>query len=825
MIGLNSNEYREKVVLLKRQLNTADGDEKILIYESLYNCYVRMGLLLEAEKVLYDYLTMLRNILPKGKLVVEELRLSKLLIDNGKVQQGIVHMYYAIELCKMQDADNKEQYLGTLVHIHYTLSQRDEKFKASFNSYLQQYETVIKPNTTFEKLDYYFELAGTFFNINERKKGLIYKEKIESLLNNSTDIDEAFRERYRNYLQQISIAEMRADPDQKKLIQYVLDILERNKQEKTIPPSRVFFWLRTLANAYKKENNIEGLQSVFTELYGAINEYVEESVDNKIYEQKYQSDYFQQEQKLKEVEALNKIKDSVFSNFNHELRTPLNIILSNCELLERDSDTFGAGKKRLDTIKNQSYNLLNIIDQFIEINKTNLQFNQVNNEVGDLVQFMQMLESDFATMCEQKGIDLKFELKRVKELICELDFAKLERILYNLITNAIKFTNTGGKVTVSLTIDKNNSLLSIAISDTGIGIEDHQINTIFDQFYSPRNDQENIKTSIGFGIGLYLVRQLTNILGGTIEVISKPKCGSTFTLQVPLVIHIGAPQAFAIGKRLNYSHTENIVQKEKARDENNIRIDGHKPVLLIVEDNRDLLEVIAESLSPAFTIETATNGREALEMLTTILPDVVITDLMMPNMNGIELTTMIKSNPALNHLPVVMLTAKGSLPNRIKGWEAGIDVFLRKPFSIVELERCIQNIIQTLANDRLHIEGLLTKISVEKSKPETVGEKFVNDFKNYVLAHINLTDSHHASIAKHLGVDENSMYRKIKSLTGLAPVQLITKLKIAKAQELIEGRHYATLKEIAYNSGFNDPKYFSQVYKAERGNLPVLLKK
>ncbi|MFN8288495.1 MAG: response regulator [Chitinophagales bacterium] len=819
MLGFSNKEYREKIAALKQQLSITDDKDKVPLYETLYNCYARMGLLLEAEKVTFELVALLRKTLPKSKLIVEEMRLCKLMIDNGKVQQGLEHLKYCMNLCSFEESENKERYIVNLMHINYSLSLRDESYRAQYEHYLHQYQTLIKPVTTLEKLDYYIELSNAFFNNNRREEGLAYKSKAEKLLAASTELSDAYRERYRSYLQQLAVGELRSDPDQQKLITHANGILERNKKEKFLPTAAVFFWLRTLANAYKKVNDIEGLKRTFNEYQFAINDYVEENIDNKIYEQKYQSDYFLQEQKLKDAEALNKVKDSVFSNFNHELRTPLNIILSNCELIARDGALPAGSSKRLNAIQNQSYNLLNIIDQFIEINKTNLQFNKVNNETGDIVQFLQLMVTDLATLAEHNGIALKLELNKVKQLVCELDFAKLERILYNLITNAIKFTNKGGKVKVELSLNKRNKQLQLSISDTGIGIAKNELNTIFHQFYSAKSDNENIKTSTGFGIGLYLVKQLVDLLGGAIQVESKLKKGSTFTVTLPLVENKNTGQ-HQIHKRLNYRHAAAAEKPAVSKKKTEAATD--KPSILIVEDNSDLLEIIHASLENNFVIETAENGKEALKVLEHFMPDLVITDLMMPRMNGIELTSHIKQSAAFNHLPVIMLTAKGSLPNRIKGWQAGIDVFLRKPFSITELEHCIHNIMQTRANAKERIATLLVNRAGVKTKAESPAEKFVKQFKDFVLANISEGKLHNAALAKHLQMDESSMYRKIKSLTGYPPVQLVTRLKILRAKELIEAQQFSTVKEVAYHCGFNDPKYFSRVYKAETGSLPKL---
>lgn len=822
MLGLSHKEYREKIAVLKQQLLVTPDKDKVPVYETLYNCYARMGLLLEAEKVTLELVALLRKTLPKDKLITEELRLAKLMIDNGKVQQGVEHLNYCLQLCSFEESANKELYIGQLMHIYYSLSLRDETYRKHYEQYLHYYETKIKPVTTLQKLDYYMELSNAYFNNNRREEGLAYKAKLEKLLQASTELSDAYRERYRNYLHQLSIGDMRTDPDQQKLINHANALLERNKKEHFLPTAAVFFWLRTLANAYKKVNDIDGLKRTFNELYFGINRYVEENIDNKIYEQKYQSDYFLQEQKLKDAEALNRVKDSVFSNFNHELRTPLNIILSNCELIERDGALPASGIKRLSAIQNQSYNLLNIIDQFIEINKTNLQFNKVSPESGDLIQLLRLMVADLSTLAENKGVALSLHTNKIKELVCELDFAKLERILYNLITNAIKFTNKGGKVSVEVSIDKRNKQLQLQVADTGMGIAKPELDTIFKQFYSAKSDNENIKTSTGFGIGLYLVKQLVDLLQGTIQVQSKLKKGSTFTVMLPLVATPLSSNQHAISKRLNYKHAAATEKSNTTTKQ--VIAPTDKPSILIVEDNGDLLEIIQASLQGNFVIQTATNGKEAVKVLDHFLPDLVITDLMMPRMNGIQLTTHIKQSAALNHLPVIMLTAKGSLPNRIKGWQAGIDVFLRKPFSIAELEHCIHNIMQTRSNAKQRIETLLVNKTSAKVKAETPAEKFVKEFKAYVLANLVNGNIRNAAIAKYLQMDESSMFRKLKALTGNSPMQLITRLKVLHAKSLIESKQFSTVKEVAYHSGFNDPKYFSKVYKAETGNLPQIAK-
>lgn len=824
MLGLNNKHYRERIVVAKRDLENATDAEKIPIYETLFNLNARMGFLLEAEKVTLEHVALLRKSMPKGKLIVEELRLVRLMVDNGKTQQALAHLDYCLKFCSFEEADNKERYLSSLMGIYRVLSTRDEKFKAEHRKYFERYRKYVKPQKTVDKLDTYMELAGAYMDLGELSKGIEYRKKMEALLAEDKTLSDAYRDRFNNYLYQLSITELRSNPNPKLFIEHATGVLEKNRKEKFLHTAGVFFWLRNLASAYARDNNIDGLRKTFNEYALAVNEYVEENVDNKIYEQKYQSDYFLQEQKLKDAEALNAVKDTVFSNFNHELRTPLNIILSNCELIARDIKLPATGIKRLAAIQNQSYNLLNIIDQFIEINKTNLQFNQVNAEVGDLVQFLKLIQNDFSTLSEQKDIKLVFDTKTIKKLVCELDFTKLERIIYNLVTNAIKFTPNGGNVTLVLGVDKKSKSIQLSVVDTGIGISDEEQPTIFQQYYSAKKDNDDVKSSTGFGIGLYLVKQLVSLLNGSIAVTSIKGKGSTFTINLPLVLYKGKQKNFAVGKRLNYKHIKTVAPvQNQSVPATTKAAKSNKPLLLIAEDNGDLLEIITASLQPNFTIKTAADGKQAVELLKSISPDVIVTDLMMPRMNGIQLTTHVKQHEALNHIPVIMLTAKGSLPNRIKGWQSGIDVFLRKPFAIAELEYCLQNVIQTRNNSKARIELLLTTATGKQVKPENAAEKFVRDFKNYVLTNIS-ADIKNADIAKYLRIDESSMYRKVKLLTGYAPVQLITRLKILRAKEFIEAGHFTTIKEIAYNCGFNDPKYFSQVYKAEMGHLPRLTK-
>ncbi len=252
MIGFGNKEYIKEIVELKQQLNTALDDEKIGLYESIYNRYARMGLLLEAEKITLDLIVHQRARLPKNKIIVEELRLCKLLIDNGKVQQGLEHLEYSLGLCDFTNVAVREDYLAKLMGIYYSLSLRDEKYKVQHQEYLRQYETQIKPQTTVQKLDYYMELSNAYFNRGDVEKGREYKNNLQQLLESSPELSDAYKDRFKNYLYQLSIGEMRNDPDQHKLINHAKALLEKNKTEKFLHSAGVFFWLRAMANAYAK---------------------------------------------------------------------------------------------------------------------------------------------------------------------------------------------------------------------------------------------------------------------------------------------------------------------------------------------------------------------------------------------------------------------------------------------------------------------------------------------------------------------------------------------------------------------------------------------
>jgi signal transduction histidine kinase/DNA-binding response OmpR family regulator len=512
---------------------------------------------------------------------------------------------------------------------------------------------------------------------------------------------------------------------------------------------------------------------------------------------------------LEKAKEVDRVKTSFFANISHEFRTPLTLIKGPVQdVLEKyQNDELVQGKLKL--VQRNSDLLLKLINQLLDLSKLEAGTLKVEKSDADLFGFIRSVSSSFESLARQKGVDLKIDIPA--SLPASFDKDKVETIIINLVNNAIKFTQAGGTVTVTCSI--KDDILTFEVADTGIGIPVEKQDKIFERFYQVSETHKEV----GTGIGLALVKELVALLGGKIEVNSETGMGSTFIV----TLHIEPVSRQTASTTPAYQHTSAPATDRVADDS---RSNGHpierspKPVVLVVEDNTDLRHFIIDCLGEEFDFLQADNGRKGLETATNNVPDLIISDVMMPEMDGITMTSKLKADVRTSHIPLILLTAKSTEDSKLHGLSTGADDYLTKPFNKNELLLKVRNSItrQQKLREKLRADLISTapKVSVLSAD-----EQFLDKVKGCILARLSDEQLSVESLAEEIGMSRVQLYRKVTALTGLSVNELIRKLRLQRAAQLLEQK-WGPVSQVAYEVGFSNLSYFSKVFKEEFNILP-----
>lgn len=506
-----------------------------------------------------------------------------------------------------------------------------------------------------------------------------------------------------------------------------------------------------------------------------------------------------------DLKAVDAMKTRFFANITHELRTPLSLIVSPVERLLDTTDLPVVFQQQLDIVRRNARQLLRLINQLLDINKLEAQQMDLVNEVGDLPGFVGQLIDLFRPSAAIKQLLLTYQTDLGSGNYL-FDAGKWEKILYNLLANAIKFTPSG-QITVSLC--QLSTGVQLVVQDTGIGIPTDQLPHIFNRYYQV-NANRNAAYE-GTGIGLALVNELVLRLGGTIRVessIEPDTQGTRFVLEIPVQQVVQQQQETAIvipslniDQRVTTNGTATIVIQN---------VPETTPLLLVVEDNNELREFIVAELATTYRIRSAANGHEGLVLAKEELPDVIISDLTMPRMDGYALLEQVKTDPATDHIAVMLLTAQAELESRLKSFEYGADEYLTKPFHMGELQLRLRNLLNRQQKLREFYRQQLTKPDAV-SPQQTKADQFLSRF--YQLLEQRLDDSSLSVewLADQLAMSRKTLYLKVNNLTHLSPNDLIRQYRLRKAIELLHQGHNSS--ETAYMVGFESPSYFARVFR------------
>ncbi len=540
--------------------------------------------------------------------------------------------------------------------------------------------------------------------------------------------------------------------------------------------------------------------------------------------------------KLKEIDQL---KSRFFTNISHEFRTPLTLIRGPLEELMEDNHNHNQkNKESLKLIHSNVTRLLELINQIMDLAKIESGNYSLKVQKGDITEFLKGIVMSFSSLAERKKITLAFEEPEERELSklaanFYFDPDIIEKILNNLLSNAFKFTPENGRVTVNTCTyrsGEDGGGVEIIIADTGPGIPAEKLPYIFERFYqagsSPGYQQK------GSGIGLTYVRELVKAHKGEIKVKSRRGKGTTFSLRFPLgQDHLDdfedIQDSYRHEARNESSWKDSslyTVTKPQSRTiPAPVSETGEKPVILIVEDHAEVIDYIESVLKDEYRVAKAPGADEGFDMVEKSIPDLIITDIMMPGKDGFEFTTMIKQNEKTAHIPVIMLTARADQSDRIKGLETGADDYLVKPFNAKELLARAGNIISSrhVLREKFIKKSRVTPGGITVSSQDTV-------FMEKVLLAVykNMDNSAFAveDLAKGVGMSRSRLHRKLKSVTGMPANHFIRSLRMDRAKELLE-KDAGNISEIAYMVGYDDPGYFTKSFRSYFGKLPNEIKK
>ena len=514
-----------------------------------------------------------------------------------------------------------------------------------------------------------------------------------------------------------------------------------------------------------------------------------------------------------QFKEIDELKSRFYTNLTHEFRTPLTVILGMTEQLDKKAAT--PEKKLIEAIQRNGSQMLQLINQMLDLSR--LEAKKINLKLiqRDIIPFLKYLMEAFESYAENKNIQLHF-LSTVDELQMDYDPQRLQQIIANLLSNSIKFTPNGGNVYLQINISENGESLAVKVKDTGIGISEAQIPLLFERFYKGRIKGSGDNQSSG--IGLSLVRELVNLMNGEITVRSKEAEGTEFTLKLP--IHQQAPKVMAettvsIPPTLAY---EDVTAASSLHPTNG-------PTILIVEDNLDIIQYLKTCLQGDYQLEVARNGIAGLNLAIKKTPDLIISDVMMPQKNGFELCHSLKNDVRTSHIPIILLTAKADMESKLIGLEAGADAYLYKPFSEEELKLRIYKLISMRNHLKKHYTQLVGVIKAQGSEglvgvaPSSKEEQFLGEVKGILQKHYDDPSFKVKQLCSKMNMSYSQFHRKLTALTGYSGNHFIRLFRMQKAIHLLQDID-CPIYAVAYDCGFSDPEYFSRLFKKEYGVNP-----
>lgn len=520
-----------------------------------------------------------------------------------------------------------------------------------------------------------------------------------------------------------------------------------------------------------------------------------------------------------EVIELTNSRLVFFTNISHELRTPLTLIADPVEMLLEDSGIKGKSRELLKTVQRNAIALQQLVSNILDFRKIQNGKMELKLVRFDIVEALKVWIGDFKLTAERKKIKLHFiKDKFAGDNIIVADKEKIARVVFNLLSNALKYTPAGGDIFVDIASEGDK--LRIDVRDTGKGIDKDEANKVFERFFQAKG------AASGTGIGLALVKSFVELHNGEVKVESELDKGSDFIVVIPrmqangtVVIDDDAEdnQSFADESALQYIDDGD---KHKGRVQQVVSENTDKPTVLIIDDNNDIRQYERTLLQDNYFVLEASDGKEGIDVAKKEVPDLVICDVMMPVMDGLEFTEQLKTNTATSHIPVIMLTAKNLEEHRAEGYAHGADSYITKPFHSKVLLARVDNLLkQRNLLKSVYQSSKEAEQEVEASKLDDRDKQFVKQLNTIIQQNLSNSEFGVEDIGKEIGLSRVQLYRKVKAMTGSSVVDLLRKARLAKAKRLLESRSMS-ISEVAYDVGFSAPSYFTKCFKDEYNMLP-----
>jgi signal transduction histidine kinase/DNA-binding response OmpR family regulator len=535
----------------------------------------------------------------------------------------------------------------------------------------------------------------------------------------------------------------------------------------------------------------------------------------------------EQSEKLKEMD---KVKSRFFANISHEFRTPLTLIMGPLEQMISNSQD-NEQHRKLNLMLRNSQRLLNLINQLLDLSKFDSGRMKLQTVRQNIVPFLKGMKDSFELAAQQHEVDLTFHTEK-ENIFLYFDTEKLENVMCNLLINAIKFTPPGGRVTISVDA-LSPEVVKISVLDTGTGIPRDQLEYIFDRFYQVE-DPSGAHHLKGSGIGLALTKELVNLHHGRLDVhsrVGEPR-GTEFTIQLPMGnehlkpeeiiegVEGETPTACKIPAAMLIEEEKSEIETKETMDTVEPGEDGahEKDIILVVEDSADVREYIRGSLEPTYMVVEAKDGEEGINNAKEIIPDLIISDVMMPGIDGFELCQVLKKDVLTSHIPVILLTAKAADEDVLEGLATGADDYITKPFNTKILCARIKNLIDLRRQLQQNLKREMTLQPVKTSVSQ-VDKEFFKDMHKVIEKNLSESDFNVEQMGKKLYMSRATLYRKIMALTGETPTEYIRTYRLKRGAELLKN-NYGTVLEVALEVGFSSSAYFTKCFKEKFHQLP-----
>jgi signal transduction histidine kinase/ligand-binding sensor domain-containing protein/DNA-binding response OmpR family regulator len=524
----------------------------------------------------------------------------------------------------------------------------------------------------------------------------------------------------------------------------------------------------------------------------------------------------QERQETQRMHELDLMKIKFFTNVSHEFRTPLSLILAPLDTIIKNPDEPDQ-KRQLLMIRRNAKRMLNLVNQLLDFRKMEVHELKLNTRTGNLVKYIEETAYSFTDIAERRNIEFLFDTE-VSQLNTNFDADKIERILFNLLSNAFKFTPEHGLVSVMLAIKGDDEFLEIKVMDTGIGIPHEKLDKIFERFF--QNDIPGSMVNQGSGIGLSITKEFVKLHNGQIEVESEVGYGSCFTILLPINLD---KQLVDLDNTMlmEDDFALNIIEEKEATPKKTQLLPANplkKPTILLIEDNEDFRFYLKDNLKSFYHIIEACNGKEGWQKTLAMHPSLVVSDINMPEMNGIDLTKKIKNDTRTMHIPVILVTALTGEDEQLKGLETGANDYLTKPFNFEILLSKIKNLLSQQTKLKQTYQKQV-ELNPMDSDVQSLDEKFSIEVIEFIEKRMSNPDLSVEELSSKMAMSRVTLYRKLLALTGKTPVEFIKTIRLKRSLQLLE-KGQMNIAEVAYAVGFNNPKYFARLFKSEYNMLP-----